>query len=107
MKTKQIQIHDATLHEPVNEFEELRAEIEALKNQRNPLLSAISQYVDNFRNSPLTSISGIFTGGTMMYQAYQTKDIFTGVQGLGLFLGLTGANENNYQNVSNNSQSTI
>jgi hypothetical protein len=90
-----------TLHEPVNELQELKEKIEALENRKSPISEAINNLFLNFKNSPISSISGLLTGGVMIYKAYELKDVLAGAEGLGVVLGFGAVNEKAKSNDSN------
>ena len=80
-------------NEPVNEIQELRHEIEQLKNKKNPFFESVTNYFKNFKDSPFTTLAGVATGGSMIYEAYLSKNAVTGLQGVGIVLGLGGVSE--------------
>lgn len=101
-QTQKIQISEGlTLHEPVNELQELKEKIEALENRKSPVFEAVNTFFVNFKSSPISTISGICTGGAMMYKAYESKDAILGAEGFGIFLGFGAVNEKSKNNDSN------
>lgn len=97
--TKKVDFEQFTLNEPVNELLELRQAIEELKARKNPFVESVENYFHNVRNSPLTTLSGLATGGAMMYEAYNNKDVMKAIEGFGLVFGLAGTNEKRNENV--------